>query len=338
MKVFYISFLMCCSALMFSQNVGSLFKEEKFSEIIALENRSSGFNGEELYQLGFAFFREENDSKAIEYYDKALEKGFNNPIVFFQKGLSEKYLKKYKEALQNIDKAIAGAPLAEFYYEKILIYYAQKDFVNEEKTFSEALHTSREKNDWYIKIVIAAGNFYYTEKNFAKSEKIYKDGLSDFPKEYEFYTKLIKSLNAQNKFTEANQYFTIMKSFYEKKELPEDEMKFKNLNVDEFAWKNQWINVHKYFERPKNTLDGLYILYLIDEKGEKVDRRFKIEKTVQVEKEDAEFVICEETKGGGHITYPVAFKDDSFTLESLRKEIINILDKKYDAVGSFKPQ
>lgn len=236
------------------------------------------------------------------------------------------YMKKYNEALKDMDKAIAEAPVAEFYYEKIRIYIIQNDAVNEEKTFLEALDKSREKDDWYKKIIEMAGNFYYVKKDFAKSEKIYKDGISEFPKEYTFYGKLIKSLNAANKFTEANEYFDKMRKFYEDKELPEDEMKFKNLAVDEFVWKNQWINVHKYFEKPKEMLDALYILYLIDEKGEKVERRFKIEKTTQIKKTDSEFVICEEIKEG-HRTYPIGFKDDTFTLEALRSNIIKILDK-----------
>ncbi|MCJ7934077.1 MAG: tetratricopeptide repeat protein [Chryseobacterium sp.] len=325
MKSLYIITLMLCSSLFLSQKVDKLFSEERFTDIIALEHESPNFSGQELYQLGFAFFRAENDDKAIEYYDKALKKGFDNPIVFFQKGLSEMYLKKYDEALKNISKAIEAAPLAEFYYEKYRILYTREDYINAEKTFLEALNKSVKKDKWYVEMVMAAGNFYYTRKDFAKSETIYRDGIAEFPKEYELYTKLIKALNAQNKFSEADIYFDKMKVFYENKELSEDEMKFKNLAVDEFEWKNQWINVHKYFVKPKNTLEGLYILYLIDKKGEKVERKFKIEKTLQLGKTDPEFVICEEIKDG-HTTYPIGFKDDRFTLESLRREIVKVLD------------
>ncbi|WP_294327938.1 hypothetical protein [uncultured Chryseobacterium sp.] len=327
MKHFYISVLLFCSSIVFSQKVEKLFNEEKYKEIIALENESVNFTGEELYQLGFAFFREENDDKAIEYYDKALNKGYTKPHIFFYRGLSEMYMKKYNEALKDIDKAISEAPLAEFYYEKIRIYKINKDTVSEEKTFLEALSKSEQKDDWYKKIIGIAGNYYYVEKkDYTKSEKIYKDGIAEFPKEYSFYTKLIKTLNAANKFSEANLYFDKMKVFYENKELPEDDMKFKNLSVDEFAWKNQFVNVHRYFEKPKEMLDALYVLYLIDEKGEKVERKFKIEKTLQIEKKDPEFVICEEINDG-HRTFPIGFKSDSFTLSSLRSEIIRILNK-----------
>ncbi|GAA5091219.1 hypothetical protein GCM10023210_18330 [Chryseobacterium ginsengisoli] len=329
MKKLLIIPLITFSSCVFAQKIDKLFDEQKFEEITALEKESPSFTGEELYKLGFAFFRQENDDKAIEYYDKALKKGFENPILFFQKGLSQMYQKKYDEALKNINIGLESAPVAEFYYEKIRIYTIKGDIVNQEKTFLEALQKSEKKDEWYTKIVLFAGNFYYVEKkDFAKSEKIYKDAIDSLPKQYELYTKLIKSLNAQNKFSEANSYFEKMRILYEKKELPEDEMKFKNLNVEQFNWKNQVVNVYKYFEKPKDMLQPLYVLYLNNEKGDKIERKFKIEKTLQVEKTDPEFVICEESEDG-HRTYPIGFKNDSFTLESLRNEIKEILDNKY---------
>lgn len=335
MKKLLIFPLIALSSFVFAQKIDKLFDEQKFEEITSLEKESPSFTGEELYKLGFAFFRQENDDKAIEYYNKALQKGFNNAIVFYHKGLSQMYQKKYDEALKNINTGLESAPLAEFYFEKIRIYNIKEDLVNQEKTFLEALQKSREKDNWYIKIVLFGGSFYYNKKDFARSEKIYKDALAILPKEYELYTKLIKSLNAQSKFSEANSYFEKMRVLYEKKELPEDEMKFKNLNVDEFNWKNQVVNVHKYFEKPKEMLAPLYVLYLIDEEGKKVQRKFKIEKTLQIEKTDSEFVICEESQGG-HTTYPIGFKDENFTLESLRKEMINILNGKYEPKASSK--
>lgn len=335
MKKFFITILIIFSSGIFAQKVEKLFNEEKFEELTALEKESSGFTGEELYYLGFAFFRQENDEKAIEYYNKALQKGFDNALVYYHIGLSNMYQKKYDEALKNINLGLDSHPLAEFYFEKLRIYSILEDSVNQEKTFLEALQKSGEKDSWYLKIVLFAGGFYYSQKDYKKSEKVYKDAILSLPKEYELYTKLIKSLNVQNKFSEADSYFEKMRTFYENKELPEDEMKFKNLNVDQFNWKNQVVNIHKYFEKPKEMLQPLYVLYLINEKGDKVERKFKIEKTLQVEKTDPQFVICEETKSG-HSTYPIGFKDAGFTLEDLRKEITDILNNKYRVAASLE--
>ncbi|RZJ50567.1 MAG: hypothetical protein EOO19_02880 [Chryseobacterium sp.] len=328
MKKFYLAILVFTYSTFFSQKVLKLFNEENFDEIVKLEKESETLSGEEVYYLGYAFFRKENDVKAIEYYDKALKKGFDNPSLYFQKGYSQMFLKQYDQALENINVAISKAPLAEFYVEKARIYSIKKDIANEEKTYVEGLQNSQLKDDkWYLELIKNAGNFYYAQnKNFQKSEKIYYDGVSIYPSEYVLYEKLIKALNAQNKFVEANEIFDQMKGFYAEKKLPEDNMKFKNLAVDEFQWNNQWINVYKSFEKPKEMLESIYKVYLIDKSGEKIERKFNIEKTLQIEKTDSEFVICEESNGG-HTTYPIGFKNDSFTLEDLRIQIKKILDK-----------
>ncbi|MGE6394714.1 tetratricopeptide repeat protein [Chryseobacterium scophthalmum] len=293
-----------------------------------MEKDSETLRGEELYYLGYAFFSKENDLKAIEYYDKALAKKFDNPILYFQKGYSQMFLKQYDKALENINIAISKAPLAEFYVEKARIYLIKKDIDNEEKTYIEGLQQSKLKNDkWFLELVKNAGNFYYAQvKNFPKSEKIYIDAIIEYPNEYVLYEKLIKVLNTQNKFVEANKVFDQVKVFYSEKKLSEDNMKFKNFAVDEFQWNDQWINVYKSFEKPKEMLESIYKVYLINKAGEKIERKFNIEKTLQINKADAEFVICEESNGG-HTTYPIGFKDDSFTLEDLRIQIRKILDK-----------
>lgn len=74
MTKLFVTILIVFSSAVFAQKVEKLFNEEKFKELTGLENESPSFTGEELYYLGFAFFREENDDKAIEYYNKALKK------------------------------------------------------------------------------------------------------------------------------------------------------------------------------------------------------------------------------------------------------------------------
>ncbi|MBD8083148.1 tetratricopeptide repeat protein [Chryseobacterium caseinilyticum] len=336
MNKLLFTFIFLFSCTIFGQKILKLKNEEKFDEIIKLENESSNLSGEELYYMGYAFFMKENDVKAIEYYDKALTKKFDNPIVYFQKGYSQMFLKQYDKALENINVAIEKAPLAEFYVEKANIFKYQKDDVNEDRTYEQGLKNADKEGKWYLTLAKNAGNFYYaSKKDYKKSEEIYRNAVILFPEEYILYEKLIKSLNASNKFTEANEVFEKVKTFYNQKVLSEDYMKFKNMAVDEFAWKDQYINVFKSFEKPKNTLESLYKVYLIDKSGEKIERKFNIEKTIKVEKTDPEYVICEETKDG-HSTYPIGFKDDSFTLSTLRELVTDVLNKEVNPAASIK--
>jgi len=325
----YIVVLFLISTICFAQKVDKLFNEEKYAELTALEKESNSFTNRELYYLGFAFFRQENDVKAIEYYNKALEKGFDNPVIFFQKGLSELFLKEYDEALADFNIAISKHPTAEFYIEKARVYSITNDIINEEKTYTEGLLKSQKQDDsWYLQLIKDAGNFYYAQtKNFSKSEKVYADGILKFPQNYELYEKRIKALNAEDKFIEADRVFEQMKDLYSKKLLSEDYMKYKNVPVDEFSWNGQWINIHKSFDKPKELLDSLYKVYLIDKTGKKIERKFNIEKIPQIEKTNSEFVICEESLDS-HKTYPIGFKNGNFTIKELREEIVKILDRR----------
>jgi tetratricopeptide (TPR) repeat protein len=79
--------------------------------------------------LVLLFFKTENDSKAIEIYDKAISKGLNNGSVHFYKGLSLRLLNNYEEALKEIEKSLKLEPTnQEFMNEKGMVYYSQKNF------------------------------------------------------------------------------------------------------------------------------------------------------------------------------------------------------------------
>lgn len=336
MKKILLSLILCSSSLVFGQKVLKLFQEQKFDEITKLENESLTLSGEELYYMGYAFFIKENDTKAIEFYDKAMDKKFDNPIVYFQKGYSQTFLKQYDKALENIDTAIEKAPMAEFYVEKANIFKYQNDISNEDKTYQEALKKAVREGEWYLTLLKNAGNFYYvTKKDYKRAQETYINAIALYPEEYILYEKLMKALNAADKFSEANEVFGKTKEFYDKKKLPEDFMKFKNIGVDEFVWNNQLVNVFKYFEKPTKTLESLYTVYLIDKSGEKIERKFNIEKTIQIEKNDPEYLICEETNNG-HSTYHIGFNDDTFTLLTLRMMIRKVLDEKAKPEASIQ--
>lgn len=335
MKKTFFSLLIFSFSFTFSQSIESLFEQQKYDDLIKYETKTDSLSGEELYYIGYAFFRKENDEKAIELYNKAIEKGFNNPIIFFQKGFSLMFLNKLDEAIKNYDLAISQAPKAKFYIEKGRIFNKQGKNNEEIQTYLEGLEKSH-KDSFYLELTKITGNYYYARtKEFDKSINIYKKGIENFPEDYILYEKLIKALNASNKFDEANEYFEHTRKLYQEKKLSDDYMKYKNIAVDEFEWNGQWINIFKSFEKPKEILDSLYKVYLIDKSGKKIERKFNIEKTIKIEKKDPEFVVCEELNNG-HNTYPIGLKDETFKLSELRQIIVSILNKKQKEAATIR--
>lgn len=335
MKSLLLLLLLGFFSLSFSQNIKQQFEAGNFDEIIKDKGAVEKLTGEELYYIGYAFFRKEDDLKAIEFYDKALIKGFNNPVIYFQKGLSLEYLNKLDDAITNFDTAISFANNAEFYIEKGRVYKLQNRSTEEIATYLVGLQKA-DKVKFYTELIKVAGNFYYAEtKEFEKAVEIYKNGISNFPTEYSFYEKIIKSLNAQNKFAEANLYFQKMKEFYNENLLSEEIMTFKSVAVDEFNWNGQWLNSFKSFETPKRSLESLYTVYLIDKIGDKIERKFNVEKTDKFLENDPQYVICEEMKSG-HNTYRNGFKDENFNLQELRDLVVEILNKNQKPAASIK--
>ena len=333
MKRSLLFLLLAFFSFSFSQTIKLQFEAGNFDELVKNKFNIERLSGEELYYIGYAFFRKQDDHKAIEFYDKALIKGFNNPNIYFQKGLSEVYINKYSDAIKSFNTAISLEPKAEFYIEKGRVYKLQKMRAEEIATYLVGLENA-EKVRFYIELIKVAGNFYYAEtEEFARAVEVYKNGISNFPHEYSFYEKVIKSLNAQNKFAEADLYFKKMRDLYNEKLLSEDMMTFKSIAVDEFNWKGQWLNSFKSFEAPKHSLESLYVVYLIDKSGDKIERKFNVEKTDKFAESDPQYVICEELKNS-HNTYPIGFKDGNFNLQELREAIIEILSKNQKPTAS----
>ena len=349
----------------YGQSVTELYNQRNFQELIKLDNKSDKLTADELYMVGFAFFQTENDSKAIAFYDKAILKGLNNGPVHFYKGLSLRFLKKYEEALKEIEMSLKLEPTnQEFMNEKGMVYYSQKDLDKALEIFEEAKNlpnTFPEPYYWIARIYHEKGDFkkaltayYEAEKNltidnsyyfttlatigqleftltkdFRKSAIAYEKAIRLDNENYELYYKLMKSYNSAKEFNKADSIFQIVKEAYKNKKLPKDDMEFKAVSIAQFEWNGQIATIRKSLEDAKETLDITYKVFLQNKEGDKVERRFVVEKTIQFEKYGPNFLLCEQDKKtGGHITYPYGWKEENISAEDLEIAVKLVLDGK----------
>lgn len=349
----------------FGQNVAELYNKKNFPELIKLESQADKLSADELYMVGFAFFQTENDLKAIEFYDKAIAKGLNNGSVYFYKGLSLRYLKRYDEALKEIETSLKLEPInQEFMNEKGMVFYSQKNLdkalqifeeakklpntfpepfywvariYHEKEDFSRALTEYYEaeknlskENSYYFTSLTTIGHLEYTfKKDYKKSAISYEKAIKLDSENYELYYKLMKSYNSDKEFKKADSVFQIVKTAYRNKKLPKDDMEFKAVSIAQFEWNGQIATIRKSLEDAKKTLDITYKVFLQNKQGDKVERKFVIEKTLQVEKDGANFLLCEQDKKtGGHITYPYGWKEENITVEDIERAVIYVLEGK----------
>ncbi len=359
-----------CS-LTYGQTITDLYNKKDFQALVKYEDKAAQLAPQELYMVGFAFFQLENDNKAIEFYDKAISKGLDSAFVHYDKAIALRYAKRFDESIKAFDIAIKKAPDNQMYMsEKGFSYYygdeidkalavfleAQKlpndfyapfymvghiynmknEFDKALKEFYNGLPRIAKDNKYYISTLADIGRLEYTwTKNYDKSITAYREAIQLSPENYELYPKLIKAYNANKEYAKADSVFDLMRTAYEKKELGEEELKFGNAPVDEYEWNGQRVIIYKYFVVPQKTLDLSFKIYLQNREGDKVERTFMIEKTIQLEKNGAKHLLCERVKKtGGHITYPYGWSEDNIPVEDIRKAVGQVLDGKMNPAAS----
>lgn len=353
-----------------AQSVSELYNRRDFGELVKYDKKTEMLTGEELYMVGYAFFQMENDVRAIELYDLAIAKGHNTGAVHFYKGVSLKYLKKYKEAMDEIDIALSMEPAnQEFMNEKAMIYQSEgktdkalevfevaKTLPNtypvtyywcarlyhEKGEFDKALAGYYQavkmlpaETRYHVDALRSIGQLEYSHtKNYTLSAKAYAAAIELDRNNYKLYYKIMISYNAAKEYKRADTIFHLVKMAYEKGELPKEDMEIKSIGIAQFEWNGQVAVIRRSLVDPKEMLDISYKVFLLNKEGDKVVRRFVIEKTIQLEKDGEKHLLCEEGKGdkeGVHFTYPYGWKVDEIPLDDLEHAVVLILD------GKMKP-
>lgn len=369
-KIIPLIFAFLLPPLLYGQSAAELYRNRDYQALIKLEEKGDSLTGEELYLVGYAFFQLENDEKAVLFYNMAIAKGFDNGMAHFYKGLSLTYLKKYQEALKEVDLALEKEPTnQEYMNQKGIIYKAQGqedkalDYFDEAtrfpNTFGEPFfwvayiyhgkqdlekalrlyYVAREKvpkeNSYYVNTLLCIGQLEYAyTQNYEQSAKAYAEAIALRPKDYQYYPKLIKAYNAAKQYAKADAVFDLMKAAYKNNELPKEEMEFKNTAIDEYEYNKQKLTVYRSFEDPKKVLDVSYKVYLFNKTEDRIERKFTVEKTIQVGN-GPRHLLCE-VKDDSHLTYPYGWKTDAIPLPELKKAIAEILDGKLQKTATAK--
>ena len=103
----------------------------------------------------------------------------------------------------------------------------------------------------------------------------------------------------------------------------------KTVIIAQFEWNGQRATILRSLVDPKNTLDISYKVFLVNKEGDAVERRFVVEKTLQLEEGGVKHLLCEQDKKtGSHITYPYGWSTDNIPVDDLEKAVKMVLDGK----------
>ncbi|MDN3676456.1 hypothetical protein QWY90_03940 [Flavobacterium paronense] len=354
----------------YGQTVAELYDHKDYEALTKLEDKADALTGEELCQVGFAFFQLEKDDKAVSFYDKAIAKGFDNAPTHFYKGIALTFLRKYQDALIEVDMALKKEPnnqeymnqkgliykfqgkedkaldyfeeatrfpntFGEPFFWVAYIYHGNQEYEKALKLYYVAAEKVPKQNTYYVNTLLCIGQLEYTyTQNYQKSAKAYAEAIALRPKDYENYPKLIKAYNAAKEYAKADAVFDLMKTAYKNNELPKELMKSNTVAVDELEYNKQKLTIYKALEDPKEVLDVTYKIKLFNPGGDKVAREFTVEKTIQVANGFKH--LLSEVKGEAHFTYPYGWKTDAIPLEDVKKAITQVLDGSLQKMATDK--
>ncbi|MCB0479593.1 MAG: tetratricopeptide repeat protein [Bacteroidetes bacterium] len=363
MKTLFLLTLTFFCLKLHAQTIEELYNQEKFSELISYADKTDSLENEDLYCIGYAFFQLEKDKEAILMYDKAIEKGLDEDYIYLFKGLAQRYDKQFDEAEKSFREAIKRNPLAQknytelancFYaqdqYDTALVYFKRARELDFElgdpylkipniyqiqEKYEEALSEYNislgmidQSDPYYYEILMGIGQLEYTfTENYKASAEAYAKVVSDVPEYYPIYTKLIKSYYAAEEYGKGDSLFYILRSAYEKEELPEEMMESGMIGMSQFEWNDRPVLVMRMLKEPSKLLDIKYKVYLLNETGDDIDRMLMTEKTIQLEKDGAKHLLCERGKNGAHYTYSYGWSSDEIEYESLKKASIMVFEK-----------
>jgi len=351
----------------FSQTIEELYAQRDYKKLIEYST-SESLTKEQCYCIGYAYFQLEDDANAIKMYDLAISKGLDEDYIYLYKGLSLSYDKQYSKAIDNFKIAIERNPkgqknytelanvfyLTERYDSALVYFYKARELEFElgdpyfkipniyhiQENFDKALEEYQisasliDKSDpLYAELLQNIGLLEYSyKKNYPNSIQAYSDMLIIIPQEYNLYCKLIKAYYANEEYSKGDSVFNILKTKYEHKELPKEMMEIRGEVVDEFTWNGQRVSAMKYYEKPKKFAEPIFQFFLIDKKGEAVEKKILTEKTMS-EIDGTKHLLCGiDKKTGFHHTYPIGWETDEIDYKELKKYVIMVLD------GEIQPQ
>jgi tetratricopeptide (TPR) repeat protein len=346
-----------------AQDIKTLFEQDSFEQIKALATHADEMDGESLYILGMSFYYTDDFEKASQYLAQSINKGFTVKESYSGLAMVNLQLKQFAEARSQILASIQLAPKSQmnyailantFYYEGNLdsalhyfyiardldfetgepylsvphIYHVKKDYQKALEEYYVGIELQPKVDGYYLDMLKEIGILeYILFKNFDKSAKVFIEFLAYEPDDYEIKIKLMKTWNAMNMVKEADSLFAELKADWELGKLPERHQKRGSIPVDEFEWQERTVLIYRNFKEPQEVLEIKFLIYLLDEKGEEIDRVLQTEKTYTLKEGSVEHLLCEWTKNRVHLNYGIGWRTEDMTVPSLRKTAIQIFEE-----------
>ncbi|MFT3934006.1 MAG: tetratricopeptide repeat protein [Chitinophagaceae bacterium] len=357
--------LAICSLTIFAQDnmtteLKALLDKKQYDDVIKnYAPKSNELSAKSLYYVGLAYYMKEDDNNCIKFMNLSIDKDVKDPAPFYIKALTLNYMKKYNEAVEGFQSAIAlkgddavfYSGLGDSYYnlEKLdlaLDAYKkateQKDCPDRPYSFIAQIYSDQKNNDKaleafyvakskiskesdsYINALFNIGLLESLKGDYEKAEPAFVELLQLDPNDYHSYSKLIQIYYHKSQYDKAKPY---KDKIYEahKKGLLKENMK-DMFCFDQFKWNDYSIQVFERYENEnKGNIYNKHIFYVADNAGKVVLRVQTEFSPISIELGGPKYLLCA-NKGSTHYNPGIGFNDD-FKYDNLKAEAIKLFEK-----------
>lgn len=338
--------------------IESLFKQQKYADVILLSSQKRSLKPEEMLLVGQAYFMTNQEDKAIGMYDMALLNGMDLPITHYLKAQAFRYLNKPAEALKSIDIFLKAVPnSSNGWYEKGMNLYQMQKFADADSAFHRAVKFEPvNPGAWYMRAHIS---HYLKDEDKAYNfllEAIQHIPANDPHAGMAWYDKgLIESGRNQNELARES----FMKAFRAGNDDPRlvsrllrmlgnDEDRIDSvisvvrtrcaagLYPDHWARNqyvpvsvqslsdNQKIIIYRHFKTPIHTGDLYYTIEILD--SSKVVRHFFVELVPRIGLSGSMYHLKEKSEGRGLTVYDPGWNVPIIHTTQISETIMQILN------------
>lgn len=347
----------------------AMIKAKQYDELIdAYAFKANELSSNEVYYIGLAYYRKEDDLNCQKYMTIAISKDASNANAYFIRGLSLEFLKHYDEALKNIQGAIKlNGEDADYYttlgdvymdmnrdgnafeaYKRATelsdapgrAYLMLGQLYAEHKQKDEALaafYQAKDKldktSDSYQHVLFNTGMFEYQKGNYDKAEALYKELIQLAPDDYHAYAKLIQVYYAKKEYANAKPLRDTLYTAH-KKGLLKDNLK-KMFCFDQFTVDGLHVEAYEKFDDLPAELYYKHEFYVTNADEETLYHIQTEGSSIHKELGGPKYLLGMD-KGNVHSTFNYGFNDD-FDYNELKADVIKIMEGKVKPAASSQP-
>jgi tetratricopeptide (TPR) repeat protein len=287
-KITTLFFLILIAGSLYGQSrIEKMLQQKRYKELADMAQQADKYSGKDIFHIGQALIKLGEDEKAVNMFNKAIKKGYQDGELYFARGVAESNLELYNAAITSFEQALYYLPmrkkvlieLAGAYYKNFELdsaystyfkvaenwgdYYPAQlmlcQITHEQEKYTEALNCYYQKLPHFKK-----DDYYYREaleaivrlewhhfKNYAKAEKALKNLLDAFPENYGYSMQLMQLYNYTGRYADAAAIENYVLQGYKDLKLQESFYQKGVMLVDQFDTAQYHMEAFRVFQPEK---------------------------------------------------------------------------------------